>query len=95
MGDAEGAYEQNGGGKGIQEGSQEVAFRTISRSNNRALAVPCYRRGMRYRVGREERENERGGALSSPWCFPDAGGYLMSHLRTNLRIWLNTAKALS
>lgn len=51
--DIEGGKEY--GGKRAQEGSQEVAFRTISRSDNRALVVLCCRRGVK------GRERERGG----------------------------------
>jgi len=45
------------------EGNQEVAFRTISRSDNRAFVVPrCSR------PGREEETRKRNAVLSSPSC---------------------------
>lgn len=42
-----------------------MAFRTISRSDNRALAVPCCKRGVRERERKTELEDERGGRWRS------------------------------
>lgn len=62
-----------------------MAFRTISRLDNRVLAVSSYTREKREREGDEELEEKRGGVLSPAlYILSNMGRYLISHLRMNV-----------